>query len=49
MAELWFDSVADVKAAYAGDEARELFAHEHEFLDSVQWFLAEEHEIDLNG
>lgn len=49
MAELWFDSVADVRAAYAGDEARELLAHEQEFLDSVQWFLAEEREIDLNG
>jgi uncharacterized protein (TIGR02118 family) len=49
MAELWFDSVADVRKAYAGDEAKELFAHEHEFLDNVQWFLAEEREIDLNG
>lgn len=47
MAELWFDSVEDVKKAYAGDEARELFAHEDLFLESVQWFLAEEREVSL--
>ncbi|MCW3768067.1 EthD family reductase [Paenarthrobacter sp. PAE-2] len=47
MAELWFDSVADVKAAYAGVEAQELFEHEHEFLADMQWFLADEVEIDL--
>ena len=49
MAELWFDSVADVKAAYAGDEAKALFAHEHAFLEDVQWFLAEEREITLSA
>ena len=48
MAELWFDSVADVKAAYAGEEAKELFHHEEEFLERMQWFLAHELEIDLN-
>ncbi|QQQ62576.1 EthD family reductase [Paenarthrobacter ureafaciens] len=47
MAELWFDSVVDVKTAYAGAEARELFEHEHEFLADMQWFLADEVEIDL--
>lgn len=47
MAELWFDSVADVKTAYAGPEAQELFEHEELFLESVQWFLAEEREISL--
>jgi uncharacterized protein (TIGR02118 family) len=49
MAELWFDSVADVKKAYAGDEAKMLFEHEHEFLDDMRWFLAEESEINLNA
>jgi uncharacterized protein (TIGR02118 family) len=49
MAELWFDSVADVKRAYAGEEARLLFEHEHEFLDDMRWFLAEEWEIDVNA
>ena len=49
MAELWFDSVAEVKKAYAGEEARVLFEHEHEFLDDMRWFLAEEREIDLNA
>ena len=47
MAELWFDSVADVKTAYAGEEAQRLFAHEEEFLERMQWFLADEVEIDL--
>jgi len=49
MAELWFDSVADVKRAYSGEEARVLFEHEHEFLDDMRWFLAEEREIDLSA
>ena len=49
MAELWFDSVADVKAAYAGEEAEQLFAHEEEFLERMQWFIADEVEIDLTA
>lgn len=49
MAELWFNSVADVKTAYAGAEARELFDHEHHFLADMQWFLADEVEVPLNG
>lgn len=49
MAELWFDSVADVKAAYAGEEAKALFDHEEQFLGRMQWFLADEVEIDLDG
>ncbi|WP_415853276.1 EthD family reductase [Sinomonas sp. G460-2] len=48
MAELWFASVADVKAAYAGEEAKRLFEHEEQFLERIQWFLADEVEIDLN-
>ncbi|WP_430296675.1 EthD family reductase [Sinomonas sp. B1-1] len=49
MAELWFDSVADVRAAYAGEEAERLFAHEEEFLERMQWFIADEVEIDLTA
>jgi uncharacterized protein (TIGR02118 family) len=49
MAELWFDSVEAVKAAYAGPEAEQLFAHEHEFLESVEWFLADELEVPVAG
>ena len=48
MAELWFDSVQDIKAAYAGAEAEALFDHENGFLESVQWFIAEEVEIPIN-
>lgn len=49
MAELWFDSVQDVKVAYAGPEAEALFDHENGFLDSVQWFIAEEVEVPLGS
>lgn len=48
MAELWFDSVKAVAVAYAGDEAKALFEHEKSFLDDMQWFIAEESEIDLS-
>lgn len=47
MAELWFDSVKDIATAYAGEEARALFEHEESFLADMQWFIAEEREIDL--
>lgn len=49
MAELWFDSVEDVKIAYQGTEGRELFDHEHHFLASVEWFLAEEIDVPLTA
>lgn len=47
MAELWFESVPEVKAAFAGPAATVLFEHEKEFLGSVEWFLADEHEVTL--
>lgn len=47
MAELWFDSVKDVAVAYAGPEAEALFEHEKLFLGSMEWFIADEVEIDL--
>jgi hypothetical protein len=49
MAELWFASVADVKVAYEGPEGKELFDHEHHFLESVEWFLAEEIDVPLTA
>jgi uncharacterized protein (TIGR02118 family) len=47
MAELWFDSIKDVAVAYGGPEADALRKHEEEFLEDVQWILAEEREIEL--
>ncbi|GAB3691154.1 EthD family reductase [Corynebacterium nasicanis] len=47
MAELWFDSVQDVKQAYAGAAGADLLAHEELFLSDMQWFISEEVEIDL--
>ena len=42
MAELWFDSLADIARAFDGPEARDLFAHEEDFLADMSWFIAEE-------
>ncbi len=47
MAELWFDSIDDVKVAFAGTEAEAMFDHEHQFLESVEWFLADEFAVQL--
>jgi uncharacterized protein (TIGR02118 family) len=49
MAELYFESVKDIAVAYAGPEATALFAHEEEFLGTMQWFIADELEIDLEA
>ena len=42
MAELYFDDIAAVRTAYAGVEARAMMAHEEDFLESMEWFLADE-------
>jgi uncharacterized protein (TIGR02118 family) len=42
MAELFFDSVADVARAFDGVAAKELFAHEEDFLEDATWFIADE-------
>jgi len=47
MAELEFATVADVARAFESPEARELFAHEDEFLDGLEWFIADER-IDVS-
>lgn len=47
VAELWFDAVRDVAAAFDGPEARELFAHEEEFIEGMQWLIVDEHEVTL--
>lgn len=49
MAELWFASLKDIATAYAGPEGEALFRHEDSFLEDVQWFISEEHEIDLKA
>lgn len=47
VAELYFDSVKDIAVAYAGVEAEELFEHEDKFLEVMEWFIAEEIEVDF--
>lgn len=46
-AELWFESVADVAAAFRAPAADALREHEEEFIGELVWFLTEEHEISL--
>lgn len=46
-AELWFDSVHDVAAAFASPAAESLREHERHFIGDLSWFLSEEHEVDL--
>lgn len=48
MAELWFDSLRDVAIAFDSPAGKDLFAHEEDFLGSVQWFIADEHEVPLH-
>ncbi|CAH0156710.1 EthD family reductase [Microbacterium sp. Bi121] len=42
MAELFFDSLGDIARAFDCVEARELFAHEEDFLEDATWFIADE-------
>ena len=46
-AELWFDSVKDVAAAFDSEAAIALRAHEKHFISEIVWFLANEHEVPI--
>jgi uncharacterized protein (TIGR02118 family) len=48
-AELWFDSVREVAAAFASSAGDELRRHEEEFIGDLTWFLADEREISLEA
>lgn len=41
-AEMWFDDVDSVRAAFAGPEADFLREHEEHFIGDLDWFLATE-------
>jgi uncharacterized protein (TIGR02118 family) len=45
VAELWFDSVSDVAAAFASPEADEMRIDEARFLESIEWMLVDEIEV----
>lgn len=47
VAELWFDSVRDVAAAFDSPQAATLREHEENFIGELLWFLADEREIPL--
>lgn len=42
MAELFFDSISDIARAFDGPEAKELFAHEDDFLSDASWIIADD-------
>ncbi|MEU6192218.1 EthD family reductase [Streptomyces sp. NPDC047061] len=42
MAELWFDSLDDLRAAFDSPQAQPVHEHEKHFLSSVDWFVATE-------
>lgn len=45
VAELWFDSVRDVAAAFDSPQAERMREHEKTFIGSMAWLLAEEVEV----
>ena len=40
MAELWFESVEDIRTAFSSPAAEPMRAHEKLFLDRIDWFIA---------
>lgn len=48
-AELWFDSLKDIAVAFASPAGDAMREHEEEFIGTLQWFIADELEIDLSG
>ena len=48
MAELWFPSVKAVAQAFSSPEADRLREHEEEFIGHLEWFIAEEVDVDLS-
>ena len=48
-AELWFDDVAGVAAAFDGSAADALREHEETFIGELEWFLSEERAVPLAG
>ena len=47
VAELWFDSVADVAAAFDSPAGEAVQRHEEGFIGELTWLLCEEHPVDL--
>jgi uncharacterized protein (TIGR02118 family) len=45
LAELWFDSLSDVKTAFDSPEAAELFRQEEAFIAKTAWFITTETEV----
>jgi len=46
-AELWFDSVRAVAAAFDSAAAEPMRQHEEEFIDRLDWFLVDEVTVPL--
>ncbi|WP_413805783.1 EthD family reductase [Streptomyces sp. OE57] len=48
VAQLWFDSVQDVSAAFRGAPADAMREHEEHFIGEMEWFLATETDVPLS-
>lgn len=48
IAEMYFESLADIAKAFDGPEAKALFKHEEDFIGDMQWSILEEREVTLN-
>lgn len=47
IAELRFDSLRDIAIAFDGEAAKQLFAHEQEFIGQMEWSIVQEYEVEL--
>lgn len=45
LAELWFDSLSDIRAAFESKEADEMRIDEKNLLSNISWYIVEEGEI----
>lgn len=45
LAELWFDSLSDIRAAFEGPEADAMREDEKNLLSNISWYIVEEGEI----
>ena len=49
VAELWFDSLRDIAAAFEGPAADALREHEEHFIGKIDWFVATETEVPVEA
>jgi uncharacterized protein (TIGR02118 family) len=45
MAELWFDDVDAIRDAFRSPQSDDVRADEPNFVDTIEWFIADEHPV----